>query len=97
MIINQKSKTSHRTQITLTAAEAKMRSLSHLVHVEYEVQFTDVFKAFIQRFYKHLQGRCFARSNFSYLRQTGTTSGTEMTLSETDISKTTASEIRLIF
>lgn len=28
---------------------------THLVHVEDEVQFTDVFKAFIQRFYKHLK------------------------------------------
>lgn len=31
---------------------------AHLVHVEDEVQLTDVFKAFVQRFHKHLQEIC---------------------------------------
>lgn len=30
---------------------------AHLIHVEYEVQLTNIFKAFIQRFHKHLQNR----------------------------------------
>lgn len=30
---------------------------THLVHVEYEVQLADVFKAFIQRLHKHLRMR----------------------------------------
>lgn len=38
--------------------------LTHLVHVEYEVQFTDVFKTFIQRFHKHLQWRGFEHHGF---------------------------------
>lgn len=28
---------------------------AHLVHVENQIQLTDVFKAFVQRFHKHLQ------------------------------------------
>lgn len=28
---------------------------AHLVHVEDEIQLTDIFKAFIQSFHKHLQ------------------------------------------
>lgn len=32
-----------------------LKQASHLVHVEYQVQLTDVLEAFIQRFHKHLQ------------------------------------------
>lgn len=32
-----------------------LHSSAHLVHVENEIQLTDILKAFIQRFHKHLQ------------------------------------------